>query len=73
MKKSYEFKSKEVGALNRSIQISNTLFKSARADYLEILLTQEEVIESQFELIEIKKQQLNAVVNTYRALGGGWN
>jgi len=24
-------------------------------------------------LIETKKQQLNAVVNIYRALGGGWN
>jgi multidrug efflux system outer membrane protein len=73
LKKSYEFKSLEVDALNKSIVISNTLFKSARADYLEVLLTQEEAIESQFELIEIKKQQLHAVVNTYKALGGGWN
>lgn len=73
LKKSFNFKSQEVEALNRSIQISNTLFKSARADYLEVLLTQEETIDSQFELIEIKKQQLTAVVNAYRALGGGWN
>jgi NodT family efflux transporter outer membrane factor (OMF) lipoprotein len=73
LNKSYDFKSQEVDALNRSIQISNILFKSARADYLEVLLTQEETIDSQFELIELKKQQLNAAVNTYRALGGGWN
>jgi len=73
LNKSYEYKSKEVEALNQAISISNTLFKSARADYLEILLTQEERIESQFELIELKQQQLNAVINTYRALGGGWN
>ncbi|WP_107037353.1 TolC family protein [Brumimicrobium mesophilum] len=73
LNKSYEFKAKEVDALNESIKISNTLFKSARADYLEILLTQEETIDAQFELIEIKKAQLNAMVNTYVALGGGWN
>lgn len=73
LNKSYEFKSKEVDALNESIKISNTLFRSARADYLEVLLTQEETIDSQFELIEIKKAQLNAMVNTYVALGGGWN
>ena len=73
LKKSYEFKSKEVDALTKSIQISNTLFRSARANYLEVLLTQEETIDSQFELIEIKKLQLNALVNTYVALGGGWN
>lgn len=72
LKKSYEFKSQEVEALNSSISIANTLFKSARADYLEVLLTQEEAIQAQIELIELKQQQMNAVVNTYRALGGGW-
>ena len=73
LKKSYEFKLQEVEALNNSILIANILFKSARADYLEVLLTQEEAIDSQLELIELKKKQMKAVVNTYRALGGGWN
>ncbi|MCB9425911.1 MAG: TolC family protein [Flavobacteriales bacterium] len=73
LKESYDFKSKEVEALTTSINISNSLFRSARADYMEVLLTQRDALESQFELIETKKRQLNAVVNTYRALGGGWN
>lgn len=73
LKKSYEFKLQEVEVLNSSIIIANTLFRSARADYLEVLLTQEEAIEAQLELIELKQQQLNAVVNTYRSLGGGWD
>ena len=71
--KSYETKSKEVNILMQSVVISNSLFKSARADYLEVLLTQREALESKMELVEIKQRQLNAKVNIYRALGGGWN
>ncbi len=71
--KSYDLKSQQVDALNESVQISNNLFSSARADYMEVLLTQKDALESKFELIETKKQQMNAFVNVYRALGGGWN
>ena len=59
-------------ALIQSIEISNDLFRSARADYMEVLMTQRDAIESKFELIETRKQQMNAVVNIYKALGGGW-
>ncbi len=72
LEKSYDLKSKQVDALTRSIDIANDLFKSARADYLEILMTQRDALESKLELIETKKQQFNAVVNIYRDLGGGW-
>ena len=72
LEKSYDLKLKEVNALTRSIDISNDLFKSARADYLEVLMTQRDALESKLELIETKKEQLNAVTNVYRGLGGGW-
>jgi len=72
LKKSYDLKSKQVQALTESIDISTVLFKSARADYMEVLLTQRDALESRFELIETKMQQMNAKVNVYRALGGGW-
>lgn len=71
--KSYEAKLKEVNLLVESITISNNLFLSARADYNEVLLTQEEALESKMELIEIKMKLLKAKTNIYRALGGGWN
>ncbi|MFA5245051.1 MAG: TolC family protein, partial [Pedobacter sp.] len=71
--KSYETKSKEVEILTQSITISNNLFKSARADYMEVLLTQREALESKMQQIEIKMKQMNAKVNIYKALGGGWN
>lgn len=70
---SYEIKGKEVEILMQSVGIANSLFNSARADYAEVLLTQREALDSKMELIEIKIKQLNAKVNIYRALGGGWN
>lgn len=73
MDKTFEFKFQQVNALDQSVEISNNLFSSARADYMEVLLTQREALESKFELIEVKMKQLNAKVNIYRALGGGWN
>ena len=73
LNKSYELKTKQVQALTQSIDISNDLFKSSRADYLEVLMTQRDALEAKLELIETKKQQLNAMVKIYQALGGGWN
>ncbi|MGV3589673.1 MAG: TolC family protein [Adhaeribacter sp.] len=72
LERSYDLKSREVEALTQSIDISDKLFRSARADYMEVLLTQREALESRFDLVETKMQQLNATVNIYRALGGGW-
>lgn len=70
--KKFSLKSKEVEALVKSIDISNDLFKNARADYLEVLMTQRDALESKIELVETKLSQFNAVTNIYRALGGGW-
>lgn len=71
--KRYDLKAQQVAALTQSITISNDLFKSARADYMEVLMTQRDALESKFELIETQKEQMGAMVQIYRALGGGWN
>lgn len=72
LEKSYDLQSRQVQALTQSIDISNELFKFARADYMEVLLTQRDALESKFELVETRMKQMNAKVNIYRALGGGW-
>lgn len=72
LQKMYDRKSKEVDVLTQSIDISNDLFRSARANYFEVLMTQRDALESRLELVETKKQQFNSITNIYRALGGGW-
>lgn len=72
LKLAYEFKSEQVQALKRSISISNDLFQSARADYMEILMTQRDALDATFELIDTRKEQLTTIIELYRSLGGGW-
>ncbi|MGC1515721.1 MAG: TolC family protein [Maribacter sp.] len=72
LKKSYDLKEKQVNALTESIDLSTRLFQSARIEYIEVLLTQREALESKMELVETKKDQLMARINMYQALGGGW-
>lgn len=73
LKKSFDLKVGQVDALTESIDISIRLFQSARADYMEVLLTQRDALEATIELIETKKDQLIAQTMMYKALGGGWN
>jgi NodT family efflux transporter outer membrane factor (OMF) lipoprotein len=72
LEKSYDLKSQQVDAMDRSIGIAFDLFKSDKADYFEVLMTQRDALESKLELISTKKEQLNAAVYVYRDLGGGW-
>ena len=68
----FNLKSKEAEALAKAVEISIDLFKSARANYLEVLMAQRDALGAKLELIETKKQQFNSVTNIYKALGGGW-
>lgn len=70
---SFKTKQGEVELLTESVAIANSLFQYAKADYVEVLLTQEEVLNAKMELVETKLQQLQAKVEIYRALGGGWH
>lgn len=72
LEKAYQLKAQEVGALNSSVELSNELFKSARANYLEVLMAQRDALSAKLELVESKKNQLMAIANMYKVLGGGW-
>ncbi|WP_018342712.1 TolC family protein [Cytophaga aurantiaca] len=69
----YDLKDQEVKVLTTSIETASELFLTGRATYLEVIVTRSATLQSKLQLIEIKKKQFTAVVNIYRALGGGWN
>jgi outer membrane protein TolC len=72
LSKSFTLRESQVEALNASIEVSTVLFKSARADYMEVLMTQRDALDSRFDLVETRRQQWDALIDLYRALGGGW-
>ena len=72
LEKLHQTKSSEATALARSIDVAKDLFKSGRADYLEVLIAQRDALSAKLELVEVKKRQLMSITNIYKALGGGW-
>lgn len=58
--------------LEASVEAATNLFQNARAEYVEVLLAQRELMEARMLLIDTKQEQLAAVINAYQALGGGW-
>ncbi len=69
--KSIEIKKQQLESLEKSVDVASKLFQNARAEYMEVLLAQRDMMEARLDLIETKQQQLSAAVNAYRALGGG--
>ncbi len=72
MQQAFDKKKGEVVLLDESIVTANQLFKYAKATYVEVLLTQEEKLNAERELVEVKMNLVGSRVDLYRALGGGW-
>ncbi|MBF4508627.1 TolC family protein [Flavobacterium sp. JLP] len=66
------FLQQRVKTLQQAIKNANLLFKNGMAEYLEVLSAQANLLQSELELANIKREQLAANTDLYRALGGGW-
>ncbi|WP_158996014.1 TolC family protein [Mucilaginibacter sp. L196] len=62
----------QVNTLNQATQNANLLFKNGMATYLEVITAQSNVLQSQLQLATIKRDELSAVSDLYRSVGGGW-
>lgn len=61
-----------VQTLQQATANANLLFKNGMANYLEVITAQGNVLQSELELASVKRSELNAVAELYKALGGGW-
>lgn len=66
------FLKEKVKTLQQAIKNANLLFQNGMAEYLEVLSAQANLLQSELELANIKREQLSANTELYRALGGGW-
>lgn len=70
-RRSIEVKREQLRALDASVDVAAKLFQNARAEYIEVLLAQRDLLEARTVLVDTKRRQVTAVVNAYQALGGG--
>jgi multidrug efflux system outer membrane protein len=61
-----------VNTLQHATSNANLLFKNGMANYLEVITAQSNVLQGELELASIKSEELSAVAELYRSLGGGW-
>jgi outer membrane protein, multidrug efflux system len=66
-----ELKAREVSLRSASVSIAGDLFKSQRISYLEGINVRQGSLESQLDLLDIRKRRLLQQVAFYRAKGGG--
>lgn len=59
-------------ALQKAADTAALLFKSARADYREVLMARREWLDARLERIETRLRLRQGLVSLYQALGGGW-
>ena len=67
-----EVNQKEFDAYNLAADYSQELLDNGIANYLEVLNAQENALNSSLNLVNSKYNQLQAIVDLYEALGGGW-
>lgn len=67
-----DFKSKEVSALANSVEISNDLYVTGYANYLELINAQRSKRAADLDQVQAKRNQAQAMIQLYKALGGGW-
>ena len=63
----------QVAALREAMDVATQRYTAGRASYFEVLEAQQQLFPAESALAQTQRDQLLAVVNLYKALGGGWN
>jgi len=64
---------REVKALTESVRIAKVRYVGGLSTYVEVLDAEQQLFPAEIALAEAERDQLLAVVQLYKALGGGWN
>jgi multidrug efflux system outer membrane protein len=62
----------QVRALADASRLARLRYDRGLANYLEVVIADQDLFDAELELARTRGAQLNAVVQLYRALGGGW-
>jgi len=62
----------KLDALKKAAAYSDELLQYGLVNYLEVLTAKDDALRTELELINNKYRQLDAVINLYKALGGGY-
>lgn len=61
-----------VQRLQNAVKYAYNLYDSGEVTYLEVLSAENNLLNSEIELAELKNEEINAIMQLYKSLGGGW-
>ena len=61
-----------VEALRDAVQLSRSRYDTGLSTYLEVLIADQSLFQQELQLAQTRGEQLRAVAQLYRSLGGGW-
>ncbi len=61
-----------VDARERAVRLSQLRYRGGVDSYLQVLDAETRLFDAQLQLADLKRDELTAIVQLYRALGGGW-
>lgn len=68
-----QLRAKQIQALEKSVSYTNELLRySSSTNYTDVLTSEQSLLAAQLSGVTDRLQELQAIVNLYRALGGGW-
>ncbi len=73
LREQIEITQSQKNRLEKAIPNAQLLFTNGMASYLEVITAQQNALQSELELADLKRQQIEAYVLLYRSLGGGVN
>jgi len=65
-------RARTVAAYREAVRLASLRYTSGLSAYFEVLEAQQQLFPAEISLAQTRRDQLVAVVNLYRALGGGW-
>jgi multidrug efflux system outer membrane protein len=66
-------RAREVKALDAAVRVSTKRYLAGKASYYEVLEAQQQLFPAELNLARVERDQLLAIVQLYKALGGGWD
>jgi len=72
LREEYKIGQRRILVTSKGVRDASLLFQSGFATYLEIITAQEDALQSELDLADLKRQMILANIELYRSLGGGW-
>lgn len=72
-KEQYEYDKKATAATEESVELALAMFTEGKTDFGRVFVVQTNLVTTQDRMVDTQASIALALINTYRALGGGWD